>query len=102
MRYEKQETLISIWEYKHCVFLDLRLGTPLLLGGLLRYFKKGSEETYESALLYASGICIATAISVITINQTIFSAFHIGAKVRVAACSVVYRKVCELLYTYYI
>ncbi|XP_014611630.1 PREDICTED: multidrug resistance-associated protein 4 [Polistes canadensis] len=77
----------------------IRLGTPLLLGGLLRYFRKGSGETYQTALLYASGICIATAISVITINQTIFKAFHIGAKVRIAACSVVYRKALRLSQT---
>ncbi|KAI4502295.1 hypothetical protein M0802_002207 [Mischocyttarus mexicanus] len=77
----------------------IRLGTPLLLGGLLRYFRKGSEETYQTALLYASGICIMTAISVIAINQTIFSAFHIGAKVRIAACSVVYRKALRLSQT---
>ncbi|XP_043486928.1 ATP-binding cassette sub-family C member 4-like isoform X2 [Polistes fuscatus] len=77
----------------------IRLGTPLLLGGLLRYFRKGGGETYQTALLYASGICIATAISVITINQTIFKAFHIGAKVRIAACSVVYRKALRLSQT---
>lgn len=70
-----------------------RLGTPILLGGLLRYFKKSMNETYETALLYAAGICIATAINVITLNQAIFGAFHIGAKIRVATCSVVYRKV---------
>jgi len=70
-----------------------RLGTPLLLGGLLRYFRKDSAETYENALLYAAGICLVTGINVISANQTIFGAFHVGAKVRVAVCSVVYRKV---------
>lgn len=74
----------------------IRLGTPILLGGLLRYFKKSMNETYETALLYAAGICIATAINVITLNQAIFGAFHIGAKIRVATCSVVYRKALRL------
>ncbi|XP_031835587.1 putative multidrug resistance-associated protein lethal(2)03659 isoform X2 [Nomia melanderi] len=74
----------------------LRLGTPILLGGLLRYFKKDTVETYETALLYAGGICLATAINVISLNQAIFGAFHIGAKIRVAACSVVYRKALRL------
>lgn len=70
-----------------------RLGTPLVLGGLLRYFRKDSVETYEIALCYAAGICVATAINVVSGNQAIFGAFHVGAKVRVAVCSLVYRKV---------
>ncbi|KAK2578493.1 hypothetical protein KPH14_002054 [Odynerus spinipes] len=77
----------------------IRLGTPILLGGLLRYFRKGREESYETALLYAGGICIATAINVITINQAISGAFHVGMKVRVAACSLVYRKALRLSQT---
>lgn len=77
----------------------IRLGTPILLGGLLRYFRKGSEETYETALLYAGGICIATAVNVITSNQALFGAFHVGMKVRIAACSVVYRKALRLSQT---
>lgn len=67
----------------------------MLLGGLLRYFKKNTTETYETALLYAGGICIATAINVIALNQVVFGAFHVGARIRVATCSVVYRKVIQ-------
>jgi len=70
-----------------------RLGTPLLLGGLLRYFRKDSIEPYESALWFAAGLCIASGINVISNNQALFGGFHIGSKVRVAVCSVVYRKV---------
>lgn len=74
-----------------------RLGTPILLGGLLRYFRSDAEkdraEGYETALMYAGAICVATAINVVTINQAIFGAFHIGGRIRVAVCSVVYRKV---------
>lgn len=77
------------------IIIICRLGTPLMLGGLLRYFRKDSSLTYEVALYYAGGICLATAINVLSGNQTIFGAFHVGAKVRVAVCSVVYRKVCE-------
>ncbi|XP_039312865.1 probable multidrug resistance-associated protein lethal(2)03659 isoform X2 [Solenopsis invicta] len=74
----------------------IRLSMPLLLGGLLRYFRKDSVETYENALWFGAGICIATGIYVISGNQTIFGAFHMGAKVRVAVCSVVYRKALRL------
>ncbi|XP_014467791.1 PREDICTED: multidrug resistance-associated protein 4-like [Dinoponera quadriceps] len=74
----------------------IRLGTPLLLGGLLRYFRKDAVESYEVALWYGVGICMATAMNVIAFNQAIFGSFHIGSKVRVAVCSVVYRKALRL------
>ncbi|EFN66324.1 Probable multidrug resistance-associated protein lethal(2)03659, partial [Camponotus floridanus] len=86
-----------VWEYFLLGMIQIlnefviRLGTPLLLGGLLRYFRKDSGETYENALWYAAGICIITGINVISANQTIFGAFHVGAKVRVAVCSVALR-----------
>ncbi|CAK9828615.1 ABC transporter C family member 4 [Anthophora retusa] len=91
-----------MWEYTVLGLMQIlneffiRLGTPILLGGLLRYFKKDAQETYETALLYAAGISLATAVNVITLNQAIFGAFHVGAKIRVATCSVVYRKALRL------
>ncbi|XP_053998356.1 ATP-binding cassette subfamily C member 4-like isoform X1 [Hylaeus anthracinus] len=91
-----------LWEYTVLGLMQilnefvLRLGTPILLGGLLRYFRKNTTETYETALMYAGGICLATLINVITFNQAVFGAFHVGAKIRVAACSVVYRKALRL------
>ncbi|XP_020296897.1 multidrug resistance-associated protein 4-like isoform X1 [Pseudomyrmex gracilis] len=74
----------------------IRLGTPFLLGGLLRYFRKDSVELLEIALAYGAGICIATAVNVLSGSQALFGAFHVGAKVRVAVCSVVYRKALRL------
>ncbi|KAK1124888.1 hypothetical protein K0M31_006238 [Melipona bicolor] len=91
-----------LWEYTVLALMQIlneffiRLGTPLLLGGLLRYFRKNTTETYETALLYAAGICIATAVNVVSLNQAIFGAFHVGARIRVATCSVVYRKALRL------
>ncbi|KAG7207749.1 hypothetical protein KM043_009361 [Ampulex compressa] len=91
-----------LWEYFLLGLIQIlnefviRLGTPIMLGGLLRYFKKERSGTYETAILYAAGICVATAINVVTTNQAVFGAFHVGAKVRVAVCSVVYRKALRL------
>ncbi|XP_076168369.1 ATP-binding cassette sub-family C member 4 [Ptiloglossa arizonensis] len=107
-KYKRRPSLLKaifrtfLWEYFILGLMQilnefvLRLGTPMLLGGLLRYFRKNTNETYETALLYAGGICLATAVNVITFNQAIFGAFHVGAKIRVAACSVVYRKALRL------
>ncbi|XP_003699290.2 ATP-binding cassette sub-family C member 4 isoform X1 [Megachile rotundata] len=107
-RYKRRPSLLRaifrafLWEYVVLGLMQIlnefviRLGTPILLGGLLRYFRKSTDETYETALWYAAGICIATAINVITLNQAIFGAFHVGARIRVATCSVVYRKALRL------
>ncbi|XP_018346781.1 PREDICTED: multidrug resistance-associated protein 4-like [Trachymyrmex septentrionalis] len=91
-----------LWEYTMLGIIQIlnefviRLGTPLLLGGLLRYFRKDSVEPYENALWFGAGICIANGVNVISGNQALFGAFHVGVKVRVAVCSVVYRKALRL------
>ncbi|XP_012274704.1 probable multidrug resistance-associated protein lethal(2)03659 [Orussus abietinus] len=107
-KYKRHPSLLKtifrtfLWEYFLLGLMQIlnefliRLGTPILLGGLLRYFKTSPVETYESALLYAGGISLATAINVISINQAIFGAFHIGGRIRVAVCSLVYRKALRL------
>ncbi|XP_058800223.1 ATP-binding cassette sub-family C member 4-like [Phymastichus coffea] len=76
--------------------LVLRLGTPMLLGALLQYFKPGSTTSYEEAMYFATSIVLASLANVISLNQTIFGAFHVGGRIRVAACSVVYRKALRL------
>ena len=68
-----------------------------MLGYLLKYFaatKDGEEKTtLEEALLFAGGITLAAGINALTSNQAVFGAFHLGGRVRIAACSLVYRKV---------
>ncbi|KYM85733.1 hypothetical protein ALC53_04514 [Atta colombica] len=86
-----------LWEYTILGIIQIfnefviRLGTPLLLGGLLRYFRKDSIEPYENALWFGAGICIATGMNVISGNQTVYRAFHVGTKIRVAICSMALR-----------
>lgn len=54
---------------------------------------EGSTMKYEEAIIYASGIVILTAINAILVSQFYGTSFHNGMKVRVAVCSLVYRKV---------
>lgn len=55
-----------------------------------------SEDTtlsYKDALIYASGLVTLNAFSIVFTSQIGSKGFHYGMKVRVAVCSLIYRKV---------
>lgn len=54
---------------------------------------------HEEAVYYAAGIVGLNALSAIVINQFAIRGFHYGMKVRVAVCSIIYRKVCFISLT---
>lgn len=55
--------------------------------------RRDSKVTHSSALLYAMGMVMLNAIGVFAINQLFITGYHNGMKVRVAVCSIIYRKV---------
>lgn len=59
-------------------------------------FSEDSKMPYEEAMWYASGIIILNAINTILVNQFFIIGFHNGMKVRVAVCSLIYRKVSTI------
>ncbi|CRK98089.1 CLUMA_CG011457, isoform A [Clunio marinus] len=74
----------------------LRLSQPLFLGWLLKYFSPDSQTTRDEAFIYAGILVALSAISAITINQFLLSSFTNGMKVRLATCSLIYRKSLKL------
>lgn len=53
--------------------------------------------SHEEALYYAGGIVALNGLSAIIINQFFIGGFHNGMKVRVAVCSIIYRKVSTII-----
>lgn len=93
----------TFWkEYGYLGFLNffndivLRLSTPIFLGLLLDYFRPDSNTTRDSAILYAGALMLITFVAALTVNQFILLSFQNGMKVRVAVCSMVYRKSLRL------
>lgn len=71
----------------------LRLGQPYVLGYLLRYFRNDTDITYDQAILYAIGMIAFSLLQALFSNHVLFISNHNGMKVRVAVCSLIYRKV---------
>ncbi|XP_011309864.1 probable multidrug resistance-associated protein lethal(2)03659 [Fopius arisanus] len=74
----------------------LRLGTPMLIGQLLSYFREDRKISYNETLMYAGGVCGATALFAIAANHWLFQVFHLGGRIHIAVCSLVYRKALRL------
>ncbi|XP_046989232.1 ATP-binding cassette sub-family C member 4-like isoform X1 [Schistocerca americana] len=77
----------------------LRMVQPLLLGYLLQYFSTPRTMSREEAMLYAAAIVIVTAISTLTVNHFMLGVLSTGMRMRVACCSLVYRKSLRLTRT---
>ncbi|XP_075236831.1 putative multidrug resistance-associated protein lethal(2)03659 isoform X2 [Lycorma delicatula] len=92
-----------------CLELFVRTSQPLFLGRLIRYFTqqqiKSDEEkfvsagdliTLKQAYWYASGVILCSVIYVLIFHSYMMSVYHIGMKIRVGCCSLIYRKALRL------
>lgn len=77
----------------YCVFLHIyRVSQPIFIGGLIRYYS-GKTSDINEAYLYAGGIVLCSALNVLFMHPYMLSNLHIGMQLRVAMCSMIYRKV---------
>lgn len=63
------------------------------------YSRKDTDVTYNDALFHATGIVCSNAFNALLINHIYHRAFHNGMKVRIAVCSLIYRKALRLSQT---
>ncbi|KAJ8918454.1 hypothetical protein NQ315_008151 [Exocentrus adspersus] len=75
----------------------IRLSQPLLMARLLKYYEPNQTEVNETeAYIYSSLIVVASFINVLCIHSYLVYVFHLGMKLRVAVCSLIYRKALKL------
>lgn len=71
-----------------------RIVQPLCLGGLVSYFAPGQTTISKTeAYYYAGGIVACSFVPVAVFHHFILYIFQIGMKIRVACCSLLYKKV---------
>lgn len=82
-----------------CFISDIvvRLILPYQLEGLLSYYSKNSNVSRDDALKYGTAIFIITISFGISVLHYFYFAFYYGARLRVAVCSLIYRKVYNRL-----
>ncbi|XP_054272885.1 probable multidrug resistance-associated protein lethal(2)03659 [Macrosteles quadrilineatus] len=75
-----------------------RVSQPLFLGKMIEYFTQdgGGTVSKDEAYFYAGGVVMCSALSVFIMHPYMFSMMHIGMKMRVASCSLIYRKALRL------
>lgn len=72
---------------------------PLCLGGLVAYYSDANNlesDDQTTAYLYAVGVILCSAFNVLFMHPYMLGMFHTGMKVRVAMCSMIYRKALRL------
>ncbi|XP_051160133.1 probable multidrug resistance-associated protein lethal(2)03659 [Leptopilina boulardi] len=74
----------------------LRVMQPLFLFRFLRYYRTDNTISYSEAYLYAFGIIMCSAINIFVVHPYMMAILHMGMKMRVACCTLIYRKALRL------
>ncbi|XP_063236010.1 ATP-binding cassette sub-family C member 4-like isoform X2 [Bacillus rossius redtenbacheri] len=73
-----------------------KVAQPLLLQKVVEFFVVGSSMARRDALLYGGGMVAAGVVAQLLEHHANMSASFVGMRVRVACCSLMYRKVMKL------
>ncbi|XP_044268134.1 probable multidrug resistance-associated protein lethal(2)03659 [Tribolium madens] len=77
--------------------LIVKMAQPMLIGGLLAYYDPNQAEiTKPMAYLYATGIIGISFVNIMIMHSYFFGLQQLGMKIRVACCSLLYRKALRL------
>ncbi|XP_067118442.1 ATP-binding cassette sub-family C member 4-like isoform X1 [Centruroides vittatus] len=77
----------------------IRVCQPYLLGVIVDYYANKNKEKEFDSYLSAGGICLLAVCFVFTHHVYFFGAQRIGMRIRIACCSIIYRKALKLSHT---
>lgn len=69
---------------------------PIFLGGVVRYYANPERSNISEAYLFSAGIIACSFFSVCSQHALMLSNLNCGMKIRIAACSMIYRKSLKL------
>ncbi|KAL5284865.1 ABCC4.2 family protein [Megaselia abdita] len=77
--------------------LGCRCSQPYFLGGLVNFYSQSGElNDMSEAYYYGGGLILVNILNVLFTHSYLFGNFHLGMKIRVALCSMIYRKSLKL------
>ncbi|KAJ8954547.1 hypothetical protein NQ318_000781, partial [Aromia moschata] len=75
----------------------VKLSQPVLITRFLRFYEPNQTDMHiEDAYMYAGLIVLFAFANVMCIHHYYFCVMHLGLKIRVATCSLIYRKALKL------
>ncbi|XP_077986963.1 LOW QUALITY PROTEIN: ATP-binding cassette sub-family C member 4-like [Glandiceps talaboti] len=74
----------------------LKLIQPILLGKLIDYFSPSSGISENEAYAYATGVCLCTILHPIVHHPHYHATLRLGMHLRIASCSMIYKKALRL------
>lgn len=69
---------------------------PIFLGGVVRYYANPEHSNISQAYWYSGGIIACSFLAVLTQHSLMLTNLTSGMKIRVSACSMIYRKSLKL------
>lgn len=83
-----------------CILLTsemlFKVTTPIFLGGIVQYYANPERSNISAAYWYSGGIIACSFFAVMTQHALMLTNLTWGMKIRVSACSMIYRKSLKL------
>ncbi|KAJ3655115.1 hypothetical protein Zmor_014255 [Zophobas morio] len=75
----------------------IRVAQPLALGQLLKFYQPGNTEISQTdAYWYAAGVVLCSLVNIAFTHPYMMGVQHLGMKMRIGCCSLIYRKSLKL------
>ncbi|XP_033213303.1 probable multidrug resistance-associated protein lethal(2)03659 [Belonocnema kinseyi] len=76
--------------------LVVRICQPVFLSKLLTFFHTGEAFTNNEVYYWAAGLVLSQIIHCVIFNLALHGMTHMGMKIRVACCTLIYRKILRM------